>query len=92
VTIIPDTERIVLPLFILNYLDVEFTTCHCLIDKQYIYLDSGANFQVLTMVLTDVREQGCAYAYFSCNIFWFGEFVLCSVNDNIIVDCFMNIL
>ena len=32
-----------------------------------------------------------AYAYFSCWIFWFGEFILCFMNDNIIVDCSINV-
>jgi len=32
-----------------------------------------------------------AYAYFSCYIFWFGEFMLCFMNDNIIVECSINV-
>jgi len=32
-----------------------------------------------------------AYVFFSCWIFWFGQFNLCFVNDNIIVECSMNV-
>jgi len=27
----------------------------------------------------------------SCYIFWFGEFILCFMNDNIIVECSINV-
>ena len=39
VTIRPDTERMVLPIFIWNNLDVEFAISYCLIYEQYIYLE-----------------------------------------------------
>ena len=32
-----------------------------------------------------------AYAYFSCWIFRFGEFILCFMNDDIIVECSINV-
>ena len=32
-----------------------------------------------------------AYACLSCWIFWFGEFILCFMNDNIIVECSINV-
>ena len=50
-------------------------------------------FPSATMVLTNVRELAMLMRVsdFSCWIFWFGKFILCFMNDNIIVECSINV-